>query len=153
MTVVTASYILIEDVGFGINPALGTLLGVVAGVAAALGFGRIVLAALSPNRLLDVFFCSGYREQWSDRTCMAGLRCALAEPMNSHARRFIAYLLLAVFSAATVPGVGLHCLFELSLPHGDGLSHCSAACAHVDPGHSDPGTVILGTVKRNSRCV
>ena len=45
MTVVTTSYILIEDVGFGMNPALGTLLGLAGGGAAALGFGWIVLAA------------------------------------------------------------------------------------------------------------
>ena len=77
---------------------------------------------------------------------MASLWCALAEPMKSHARRFIAYLLLAVFSAATVPGVGLHCLFELSLPHGDGLSHCSAACAHIDRGHNEAEPSLCLTV-------
>ena len=70
---------------------------------------------------------------------MASLWCALAETMNSHARRFIAYLLLAVFSAATVPGVGLHCLLEFSLPPGDCLSHCSAACAHTHLEHSGAG--------------
>jgi len=38
MTVVTASYILVEDVGFGLNPRLGTILGLVAGVASAVFF-------------------------------------------------------------------------------------------------------------------
>ena len=35
MTVVTTSYILVEDVGFGLNPRWGTILGLVAGVASA----------------------------------------------------------------------------------------------------------------------
>lgn len=38
MTVVTTSYILVEDVGFGLNPRLGTILGLVAGVASAVFF-------------------------------------------------------------------------------------------------------------------
>ena len=38
MTVVTTSYILVEDVGFGLNPRLGTILGLVAGVASAAFF-------------------------------------------------------------------------------------------------------------------
>jgi carbon starvation protein CstA len=38
MTVVTTSYILVEDVGFGLNPRLGTILGIVVGVASALFF-------------------------------------------------------------------------------------------------------------------
>ena len=38
MTVVTTSYILVENVGFGLNPQLGTILGIVAGVASAAFF-------------------------------------------------------------------------------------------------------------------
>ncbi|HNQ89353.1 MAG TPA: carbon starvation CstA family protein [Verrucomicrobiota bacterium] len=38
MTVVTTTYILVEDVGFGMNPAWGTALGAGAGAAAALWF-------------------------------------------------------------------------------------------------------------------
>ena len=38
MTVVTTSYILVEDVGLGLNPRLGTILGLVAGVASAVFF-------------------------------------------------------------------------------------------------------------------
>jgi carbon starvation protein CstA len=35
MTIVTTSYILVEDVGFGLAPGLGTTLGIVAGIASA----------------------------------------------------------------------------------------------------------------------
>jgi carbon starvation protein CstA len=35
MTVVTTSYILVEDVGFGLDPRLGTMLGIVVGTASA----------------------------------------------------------------------------------------------------------------------
>jgi carbon starvation protein CstA len=38
MTVVTASYILVEDVGFGIDPRWGTILGIVVGVVSAAFF-------------------------------------------------------------------------------------------------------------------
>jgi carbon starvation protein CstA len=38
MTVVTTTYILVEDVGFRLNPQLGTILGIVAGVASAAFF-------------------------------------------------------------------------------------------------------------------
>lgn len=38
MTVVTTSYILIEDVGFGLDPQLGTIVGIVAGAASAIFF-------------------------------------------------------------------------------------------------------------------
>jgi carbon starvation protein CstA len=38
MTVVTTTYILVEDVGFGIDPRLGTLLGIAFGVASAVVF-------------------------------------------------------------------------------------------------------------------
>ena len=38
MTVVTTTYILVEDVGFGLNARLGTILGIAAGLAAALCF-------------------------------------------------------------------------------------------------------------------
>ncbi|NLX98756.1 MAG: carbon starvation protein A [Rhodopirellula sp.] len=38
MTIVTTTYILVEDVGFGLNPRLGTIIGIVAGVASAAYF-------------------------------------------------------------------------------------------------------------------
>ena len=38
MTVVTTSYILVEDVGFGLNPRLGTILGIVVGATSAVFF-------------------------------------------------------------------------------------------------------------------
>lgn len=48
MTVVTASYILVEDVGFGLNPQWGTILGVVTGVASAVFF-LAMLPRLEPE--------------------------------------------------------------------------------------------------------
>ena len=48
MTVVTTTYILVEDVGFGIDPGLGTILGIVAGVAAA-AFFLWMLPRLKPE--------------------------------------------------------------------------------------------------------
>lgn len=48
MTVVTTSYILVEDVGFGLSPRWGTTLGLVAGLAAAASF-LLVLPRLAPE--------------------------------------------------------------------------------------------------------
>jgi carbon starvation protein CstA len=48
MTVVTTSYILVEDVGFGINPRLGTILGIVVGAASA-AFFLWMLPKLAPE--------------------------------------------------------------------------------------------------------
>jgi carbon starvation protein CstA len=48
MTVVTTSYILVEDVGFGLDPRLGTILGLVAGVVSAALF-LCVLPKLAPE--------------------------------------------------------------------------------------------------------
>jgi len=48
MTVVTTSYILVEDVGFGLNPRLGTILGLVAGAASA-AFFVWILPNLEPE--------------------------------------------------------------------------------------------------------
>ncbi len=48
MTVVTTTYILVEDVGFGLNPQLGTILGLVAGVASA-AFFLAMLPRLEPE--------------------------------------------------------------------------------------------------------
>lgn len=48
MTVVTTSYILIEDVGFRLTPRWGTVLGLAAGLAAAVAF-LLVLPRLTPE--------------------------------------------------------------------------------------------------------
>lgn len=48
MTVVTTSYILVEDVGFGLDQRTGVILGIVAGVAAAVTF-LIKLRTLEPE--------------------------------------------------------------------------------------------------------
>ena len=48
MTVVTTTYILVEDVGFGLDPRWGTILGLVVGVASA-AFFLWMLPRLEPE--------------------------------------------------------------------------------------------------------
>ncbi|MGB9625929.1 MAG: hypothetical protein ACPMAQ_13825, partial [Phycisphaerae bacterium] len=48
MTVVTTSYILVEDVGFRMSPRSGTVLGILAGAACAAAFFR-ALPRLAPE--------------------------------------------------------------------------------------------------------